>query len=40
MRPLVFVANEQADGRAQGDAMFDTRLEVDLVLLITLATPR
>lgn len=37
MRPLVLVADEQADGRAQRDAMLNTRLKVDLVLLITLA---
>ena len=34
--PLVLVADEQADGRAQRDPVFDARLEVDEVFLVPL----
>ena len=36
LRPLVFVANEEPDGRPEGNAVLNPRLQLDEVLLVSL----
>lgn len=36
VRALIFVLDKETNGCAQGDAMFDTRLDVDEILLVSL----
>jgi hypothetical protein len=39
VRALVLVVDEEADGRAEGDAVLDAGLDVDEILFVTLPSP-